>query len=443
VAVEGSDELARLSEVINEMLDKIAHSTEEAQKANRAKSEFLANMSHEIRTPMTAILGFSDVLLESLDNNEDIQTVRTIKRNGNYLIELINDILDLSKIEAGKLEIRRTTCSPTKVVADVATLMRGRAADKGLDFNVEYNGRIPETILCDPTRLRQILINLVGNAIKFTETGSVSLITQLVGNADECPSLRVDVIDTGIGMKGREIAKIFQPFTQADSSTTKVFGGTGLGLTISKRLAEMLEGEILVDSTPGQGTTFSLAIPTGSLDGVAMLQNPAEVTLESETQVETPTLPQAKLDSRVLLAEDGPDNRRLISLLLGAAGADVTVAENGQIALEKALAANDEGNPFSVILMDMQMPVLDGYGATRKLRDAGYSLPIVALTANAMASDERKCLNAGCDDYMTKPIDRNKLQAIVAKYTVAKYTAAEDTAAEDTQARAEPAASDV
>ena len=380
-----------------------------AENANQTKSEFLANMSHEIRTPMTAIMGFSEVLLDSLDDQESISAALTIKRNGDYLVNLINDVLDLSKIEAGKFEIERITCSPASVVSDVASLMRVRADAKGLPFKTEYVGAIPNTIICDPTRLRQILINLVGNAIKFTEEGSVRLRTRLVQSPSHPPYLQFDVIDTGIGICAEQASRLFLPFTQADSSTTRTFGGTGLGLTISKRLSEMLGGSITFSSEPGQGSTFSVTVQTGSLKGIPMLDDVTQIKAERQKQAKASAVSAVELDCRILLVEDGPDNQRLITFLLSKAGAQVTLAENGQMAYEKALQARDEENPFDLILMDMQMPIMDGYTATRKLRDANYAGPIVALTANAMAGDEEKCRAAGCDDYATKPIDREKL----------------------------------
>ena len=402
-----------------------------ADDANRAKSEFLANMSHEIRTPMTAILGFSDVLLGRLNEEDNVSAAATIKRNGEYLLELINDILDLSKIEAGKYEIERIACSPSAVVGDVASLMRVRAEAKGLPFQVEYSGAIPETILCDPTRLRQILINLVGNAIKFTETGSVRLLTRFVRSTSRPPCLQFDVIDTGVGMTTEQASKLFQPFTQADSSTTRKFGGTGLGLTISKRLSEMLGGNITISTEPGKGSTFSLTVETGPLEGVSMLENVTEAVAEGRKKAKTSAASSVKLACRILLAEDGPDNQRLIAFLLTKAGAQVTVAENGQIAYHKALAAQDQENPFDVILMDMQMPVMDGYTAAGKLRDAGYSAPIIALTANAMAGDEEKCREAGCDGYATKPIERAKLLDTIAHFLGQNCSASEALAGND------------
>jgi PAS domain S-box-containing protein len=398
----------------NLILEELNKSVE---AANRAKSEFLANMSHEIRTPMTAIMGFSDILLRNLEERDNLSAANTIKRNGEYLLELVNDILDLSKIEAGKLEIERIVCSPGKVVADVASLMLVRAEAEGLPLEIEYVGGIPETILCDPTRLRQILINLVGNAIKFTETGSVRLVTRLVQGTARPPTLQFDVIDTGIGMTHEQSSRLFQPFTQADASTTRKFGGTGLGLTISKRLAEMLGGDIIVNSAPGKGSTFSVAVETGPLDGVPILKNVTEAMVERNQKAKVSAASAVKLDCHILLAEDGPDNQRLISFVLEKAGADVTLAENGLIARDKALAAQEAGEPFDVILMDMQMPVMDGYTATRKLRDVDYTRPIIALTANAMAGDDEKCRRAGCDGYAAKPIDREKLFATIKRFS--------------------------
>ena len=391
-----------------------------AEAASRAKSEFLANMSHEIRTPMTAILGFSELLLgdESLRQAapESIDALQTIQRNGNYLLELINDILDLSKIEAGKFEVERIACSPVELVHEVAALMKVRSAAKNLPLVVEYDGAIPKSIQCDPTRLRQILVNLVGNAIKFTEVGSVRLVVRSVLGGDTMSRLQFDVIDTGIGMTPEQVSRLFRPFTQADSSTTRKFGGTGLGLTISKRLAEVLGGDIRVESEFGKGSTFSLTVDTGPLEGVSMLASPAQFIEQQQRKDRPSSTSRTQLDCRILLAEDGPDNQRLISFVLKKAGAEVTVVENGQLAYQRAMEAKADGAPFHVILMDMQMPIMDGYQATRQLRHAGYTQPILALTAHAMAGDEEKCRDAGCDDYLTKPIDRSKFLPLIAHY---------------------------
>ena len=390
-----------------------------AEVANRAKSEFLANMSHEIRTPMTAILGFSDVLLgeDGLENAhpEQVRALQTIKRNGEYLLQLINDILDLSKIEAGKLEVEHVQCSPCRILSEVVSLMGVRAKAKNLPLEIEYDGLIPRSIQSDPTRLRQILINLAGNSVKFTEVGKVRLVARLLDAESDDPKMQFDVVDSGIGMTEEQIASLFKPFQQADASTTRKFGGTGLGLTISKRLAEKLGGDIAVTSTLGEGSTFTVTVGTGPLDGVKLLDNPTEAEVSTDF-AKKPVAARIKLDCRVLLAEDGPDNQRLIAFLLKKAGAEVAVAENGQIAHDLALAAREEGNPFDVILMDMQMPVMEGYDATARLREAGYTRPIIALTAHAMSTDRDRCLNAGCDDYLTKPVNRKKLISMITQY---------------------------
>ncbi len=391
----------RAMDTITAMNGKLEEAKVTADEASRSKSEFLANMSHEIRTPMTAILGFSDVLLGNVEKQENIDAIQTVKRNGEYLLELINDILDLSKIESEKLVVESMKTSVVSVVSDVASLMRVRATVQGLDLVINFETPIPETIDTDPTRLRQILINLVGNAIKFTEHGLVSLNCRMV-KEQERDLLQIDVVDTGIGMSAKAICKLFKPFTQADNSTTRRFGGTGLGLAISKRLAELLGGTISVASDPGEGSTFSVTFEVGNLEGTPMLFSPTEAAMN---QRKISSRINARLACRILLAEDGPDNQRLLTFLLSKSGAEVVVADNGRIAIELALTAVTEGNPFDLILMDMQMPVMDGYTATRKLRNTGYESPIVALTAHAMKGDRDKCLAAGCNDYATKPVD--------------------------------------
>ena len=386
-----------------------------AEIATLAKSEFLANMSHEIRTPMTAILGFAEHLLDDdLSESERLSGIQTIRRNGDYLLELINDILDLAKIEANQVTIECRACQPRRIVAEVVSLMRVRADERELPLSIEYVGAIPETIRTDETRLRQILINLIGNAIKFTETGTVRVVTCLVEERGE-PYLQFDILDTGRGLTREQVDKLFQPFMQADTSTTRKFGGTGLGLTISRRFADLLGGDITVLTTElGVGTTFRVRIATGSLEGVKMLQDPMSATI---AKVAHPTLAASNLRGvRILLAEDGPDNQRIISLVLKNAGADVTVKANGKLAVDTALAACNE-NPFDVILMDMQMPVMDGYAATMQLRENGYAGPIIALTAHALSGDREKCISAGCDDFATKPIDRFKLITLVGRHT--------------------------
>jgi len=377
---------------------------ETAEGASLSKTLFLANMSHEIRTPMTAILGYTDLLIrQDLPPQQQQEFLQTIRRNSQHLLSLINDILDISKIEANKLVVENIPCSPIAIVTEVAALMRPRALEQKLCFDVEFQGALPVAVQTDPTRLRQILVNLVGNALKFTKTGSVHIHVMLAeAGPSGSPLLRFDIVDTGIGLSLTQQTRLFQPFTQADPSMTRRFGGTGLGLAISKALALKLGGDIHVSSQVGKGSTFTLLIDPGA---IAMVQrenfkyDPS--TLPTQT---TPDIATACLRGRVLVAEDGPDNQQLIKFYLTEAGLHVDLTDNGLGACEQATAAARHGKRYDVILMDMQMPQLDGYKATQRLRAQGYDGPIVALTAHAMTGDRDKCLAAGCNDYATKPI---------------------------------------
>ncbi len=386
-----------------------------AEAASRAKSAFVANMSHEIRTPMTAILGYADLMTYPHQSSADrSMCVQTIRRNGQHLLSVINDILDVSKIEAGKMTVERIACSPAQIVADVCALMKVRAADKNLSFEARFLGPIPATITSDPTRLRQVLVNLIANAIKFTQTGGVKLLASMVEDSPRALSqLRFDVVDTGIGLSRSESESLFQPFAQADSSTTRKFGGTGLGLVISRRLAEMLGGAIQVKSIERHGSTFTLLVDTGDLTNVPMVENPVVADTVSAAQTGNE---RVRLTGHVLVAEDGPDNRGLIEFYLKNAGIEVTLVENGRLAVEGAMARLQTGQPFDCILMDMQMPELDGYGAASLLRHRGYEGAIVALTAHAMEGDREKCLAAGCDDFAVKPLDPERLIQTLSKY---------------------------
>jgi PAS domain S-box-containing protein len=443
-AYSAAQELAERTEALASMNAKLEAQAREldrarldAEAASRSKSAFLANMSHEIRTPMTAILGYTDLIADSGDRAlapvERLEFIDTIKRNGEHLLTIINDILDVSKIEAGGMSVERIPVDPTNVVLEVEDLMRVRAKAKGITLEIEQETPLPSTILTDPVRLMQILTNLVGNAIKFTELGGVTIrvgldLSPVLGSAPTTspglppePRLLFAIQDTGIGMTPDTLDRLFQPFAQADASTTRRFGGTGLGLRIAKSLAQHLGGDVAVESQPGRGTTFTATIATGPIDPRALLRPSAFQSTAHQRRSDTAAA-RAPADRavlaglRVLFAEDGLDNQRLIALHLRKAGAEVSVVATGVQAL-RALddVAETHAAPFDLLLTDMQMPEMDGYTLARTLRGRGYRGPIVALTAHAMSGDAEKCLEAGCDDYATKPIERAKLLATCRK----------------------------
>ena len=374
---------------------------DEAEAANEAKSLFLARMSHEIRTPITALKGFAELLAEpGLADALRLRYAAIMQRNSAHLGVLVDDILDLTRIEAGTLEVGRAAFPLAPLLADLEQQLAERAREKGLGFALRLEGPLPATIEADATRLRQVLQNLADNAIKFTERGSV-VVAAVMAPGDV---LVVTVSDTGLGMDTAHLTRLFQPFEQGDASMTRRFGGAGLGLAISRALVQAMGGELAVRSTPRAGSTFRLTLPVG----VPAAPGPAATSERAPAR--------AGLVGRVLLAEDGPDNQLLFRALLEAAGLEVTLVADGRAALEAALAAQHTLEPYDVVLMDMQMPVLDGYAATRALREAGYDGPILALTAHAMAGEHERCLAAGCDGYMSKPIDRQALLETVAHH---------------------------
>lgn len=417
------DSHERVEEEVHRQTEELVAAKDTAESANRAKSAFLANMSHEIRTPMTAIMGYSETLLEPDQSVSDRQdALQVIRRSARHLLEVINDVLDISKIEAGKMSVERIPTDLPQIIADVVSLMRPCAVAKGLGFQLTFGETIPRTIQSDPLRVKQVLMNILSNALKFTERGEIRLrVTNEIRNG--AMSVTLEVADTGVGLNKEQIGRLFQPFTQADESTTRRFGGTGLGLTISKRLVELLGGTLSVDSLPNVGSAFRITLDGGPSEGVEMVHQMTEALLIVPAR-EAPAK-RITLKGRILVAEDGIENQHLISLHLRKAGAEVVIAENGRIAVDMVTSKH-----FDLVLMDMQMPELDGYAATSELRIRGYTLPIVALTAHAMAEDRAKCMAAGCTDYLTKPIEKQTLLTAVASYlpqsTVSDQTAASE-----------------
>ncbi|MBL8829635.1 MAG: PAS domain S-box protein [Planctomycetaceae bacterium] len=397
-----------------------------ADIASLTKGEFLANMSHEIRTPMTAILGYLDLIVDDVDDRDTVlEHVSVIRRNADHLLRVLNDILDLSKIEAGKVTADIARCSPIEIVEDVQKLFAARATEKHLTLKIEYQTPVPQWIYTDATRLRQVLMNLLGNALKFTDQGGVTIAVSLLpAGSHNSPKLQITVRDTGIGISPSDLERVFDPFTQADMTMRRRFGGTGLGLTISRRIAHLLGGDLTASSKSGQGSAFEVTIAAGPIDDVLLI-HPYDGATKVAARNTTPPKSSADLKGlRILLAEDCLDSQRLVAFLLRKAGAEVVVVDNGMLAFEAATIARDRQKSFDVILMDMHMPVKDGYTATAELRRVAYTGPVIALTAHAMTGDRERCLAAGCDDYLTKPVDKARLIAACREWAESSRRAA-------------------
>jgi len=402
-----ADAIVHSAEIISELEEtkECLHEARlAAESSNRAKSEFLANMSHEIRTPLNGILGFADLLVQQdglLAKSERMDYLSSVQSSGKHLLALINNILDLSKIDSDRLELEYDDHSPHALMSEVVSLTRVLAKEKGLRLDFQWVGPLPKTIRTDPTRVRQMLMNLVGNAIKFTEQGGVRIVAELERNTRGEDLLRIDVVDTGIGIPEETIETVFLPFSQADSSVTRRFGGTGLGLSISRKLACALGGDLTAESRLGSGSTFSATIRVGSLAEIEMFDSPPSDGISSCDHPEERAGSAQELSAiRILLVEDGEINQKLIIAILAQAGVEkIDTADNGEIGVRLA-----SENDYDLILLDMQMPVMDGYTAVATLRRMGIATPVIALTAHAMKGDMEKCLDAGCNDYLSKPI---------------------------------------
>lgn len=397
--------------------DELRAARDAAELANQAKSHFLANMSHELRTPMAAILGFTEVLKQEVTDPLTQDRLDVIHRNGNYLIKLLNDVLDLSRIEAGKLTISRASTPLAQLLDDVNELMQVRTLEYGSTLDFHYPSDLPITICTDEARLRQVLINLLANALKFSPDGQVDFTVQLNGEGGDA-RLTFLVKDNGIGISEEQQRRLFEPFQQADASINERFGGTGLGLSITRRLVEALGGEIQVDSIMGAGSTFTVSIPVMPIGEIVPFryekksrqENSEEASAESKTQATS-----LRINAKVLVADDMRDVRFVAEHFLKKAGCEVQIAEDGRQAVDKILGAKLADDPFDLVLMDLQMPVLDGSGAVQELRENGCDVPVIALTADAMKGTRDRLLDIGFTEYLSKPLHAKLMLETAAK----------------------------
>ena len=401
---------------INMLLKRLTHAIEAANSSAKTRSEFLANMSHEIRTPMNGILGMLELALNDPLPKPQLKRLTIAKNSADSLLVLLNDILDLSKIEAGKINFESIDFNLKDLTNEVVSLLKQNARDKNISLDIFYHSKVGEVFRGDPTRIRQAIINLLGNAIKFTQEGGVKVDIALK-QQDQCILFKCKVIDTGIGISAKAQQNIFQYFTQADASTTRNFGGTGLGLALSRRLVHEMGGKMKVDSKVGKGSVFSFILPLEPAKNKVKKETQQKITDPTNTQAEKQ---QSNNKTNVLIAEDNAVNQVVIEQMLTQLNCDITIKNNGQLLVD-TITENPQ-HDYDLILMDCQMPVLDGYAATQSLQDYWQShidsrIPIIALTANVMPEDKKKCLDIGMDDYLAKPIKMKALADKIKKWS--------------------------
>ena len=389
--------------------EELKKSKEAADRANQAKSIFLANMSHEIRTPLTSIIGYSEMALDDDQTSEEhIETLKIIRQSGDHLLNLINDILDFSKIEAGELEIEKSAINLNVLLSEIESIMKPQAHRKKIDFFITPVFPVPTQVYSDPLKLKQILLNLCSNATKFTNSGSVNILVNYDEPADR---LSIAIHDTGIGISHEQLQHIFTPFRQADASISRRFGGTGLGLSLSRKLATLLDCTLEVTSKEGEGSEFALYMPHPMQGLIKPEIARSQDDIRASTRTYQDNRYATRLSGDVLIVDDNLNNQQLVQRYLQRVGVRPNLAENGAVAVDLALQFN-----YDLIFMDMQMPVMSGVDALKTLRKKNYLGPIVMLTGNVTPEDRASCLAAGCDEFLTKPIVREQLYQVAERF---------------------------